>query len=143
MRWRARNLFAFLDRLWFWLPVLWKDRDWDSAHLYYMMAKKIERLRASTVGAGRHVGWEECARDMSVAIELLTRMSEYSLTESCPYPLTCPEHEDLRPCCWFEKECPECDKTAKRRFKWQRMKEAADEAYLWDLMHKQSGRWWD
>ena|SRR5579872_3595790 len=141
--WRLRNLLAFLDRLKFWLPVLWQDRDWDSAHLYYMMAKKLERIRASTMGAHRHVGWEECARDMSVAIELLKRMSEERIADNCPYPLTCPEHEDLRPCCWFEKNCVACDKTAARRFKWIREKEVADEGYLWDLMKKKSGMWWD
>lgn len=40
-----RNLLSFLKRLWAYLPVLWRDRDWDYAFLLRLMQLKISRMR--------------------------------------------------------------------------------------------------
>lgn len=144
--WRFRNLIDFLKRLKFWLPVLWKDRDWGSAYLYYMMAKKIERIRASMIKANRHTTVKRDVRNMTVAIGLLKRIAGNGSRELSPYPYWCEAHigcEDAGIWTWEERECTECDKTRRRRFKWLNAKEKADETYLWELMSKESEKWWD
>lgn len=33
-----------IQNLWYWFPVIWKDRDWDHAYMEYIMLHKLKQL---------------------------------------------------------------------------------------------------
>ena len=59
-----------------WIPVLWKDENWDYAYLFEIMRFKISRMRKEIERNKRHVGYKEDLRQMKVAEELLRRVAD-------------------------------------------------------------------
>jgi hypothetical protein len=41
-----RNLVYGLQNIWAWLPVIWKDRDWDYLYLLKLLRFKLGRMQA-------------------------------------------------------------------------------------------------
>ena len=45
-RWEGKHLHKDIKQgfknLWKWLPVIWKDRDWDTHFIYELLKKKLE-----------------------------------------------------------------------------------------------------
>ena len=44
MFYSLRKFGRFIKRLWRWIPVLWKQEDWDYDYLYEIMRIKMEEL---------------------------------------------------------------------------------------------------
>ena len=41
-RYFHKNFIKGVKNLWKWFPTIWKDRDWDSYHIYEILRVKIE-----------------------------------------------------------------------------------------------------
>lgn len=58
-----------------WLPVIWKDRDWDEVYLYILMHKKLESMEKSFRGEHAYaVDSRERAREMKMVKIVLKRL---------------------------------------------------------------------
>lgn len=70
------NLKYGLHNLWIWLPIVWKDRDWDWVYLDRMMRFKLLRMAEGCAKYSYHSGKEKDVRQMRVVAELLRRMDD-------------------------------------------------------------------
>jgi hypothetical protein len=71
VNWRIRYFIDSVRNIIRWIPVLYKDRDWDDYYITKMLQKKIEHQRKYLVGKNRHV---EVGRDnfwMTVVLNLI------------------------------------------------------------------------
>lgn len=104
-----RNIFT-------WMPIIWKDRQWDQAYLYAILGKKLKRMEdfflsgnTTTANAKKH------GKDIKVARILCNRL----------------EREDYsNPNKWAD-------------WRYSNRQEKQDREYLFDLMKKHVPEWWD
>lgn len=68
-RFAPNNMKRVLD----WLPILWRDRDWDSAYLYKIMSFKMKKMKDCIKEENRHTTVDQDVKDLSVCIEILER----------------------------------------------------------------------
>lgn len=59
-----------------WIPVLYKDKDWDDWYITMILQKKIEHQREYLVNANRHTNIDLDNFWMTVALNLLERRHE-------------------------------------------------------------------
>ncbi len=109
------SLRRFINRIriiYYWLPIIWNDTDWDYGPLLQVMQHKIRRMRIGHEKWQRHIGWERTVRQLRIAESLLQRMleSDYSssrykelgkkypreLFESNPAPFTEQERKEWK-----------------------------------------------
>lgn len=65
-----------------WIPILWKDRDWDHAHLYSLMAFKLKMMKEHH-RKYRVIGdWKKVADEIEVAEEALNRLIKDNYCEN-------------------------------------------------------------
>ncbi len=151
--WRFRSGLRRLKRFIAWFPVIWRDEEWDAAYLYEIMRFKISRMRADMEKAQRHTTWKRDVKNMRVAEFVLNRLAfsdhyhdnyEKHRDERC----TCKGH-DLLSCLvtnsegrtqWKSPYCRYCEILLKRVYDKQ---EKAELAFVFDLMKKQTPRWWN
>jgi hypothetical protein len=63
-----------LRSLWYWLPVIWKWRNWDWAYTVDVLIHSLEAQREQEVRYKRHACWARKAKDLSITIEALRRL---------------------------------------------------------------------
>ena len=57
-----------------WVPILWRDRDWDNAYLYQIMAFKLKNMRQNHL-ENRVIGdWKKVASEIKIAEDALNRI---------------------------------------------------------------------
>ena len=59
-----------------WIPVLYKDRDWDSHHIFEMLKFKLIQQRKEIVEANRHTTVWQTNRDITHCLNLIERIQE-------------------------------------------------------------------
>lgn len=59
-----------LRSVWYWLPIIWRDRPWDYVYLLKIWKHKIEQMEAATPD-WLHVNAEEIAEEMRQTIGLI------------------------------------------------------------------------
>jgi hypothetical protein len=83
------NFLTGIKNIFRWIPTLYKDRDWDSWHIYTILQKKIEFQRQEIINANRHTEIDKDNRDMTITLNLLERVKEdYYTTEYLDYDET-------------------------------------------------------
>ena len=60
-----RTLKIGISNLWAWLPIIWKDRDWDSWFIYQIIEFKLRRQSNYIGRKDRHTRAQEDAKDMA------------------------------------------------------------------------------
>ena len=76
MMWRIRVLYEFLCRLLDYMPVLWRDRDYDFHHMYTLLYFKLIRMYDNMIHS--HVDWnadDSALRALALAIKLAKRIT--------------------------------------------------------------------
>lgn len=71
-----RSFFHGLGNLRRWLPLIWRDRDWDWEFLARVMEFKLRRMAHHENFFGHHVGSKLDARNQLVCAELLKRLRD-------------------------------------------------------------------
>jgi hypothetical protein len=76
MTW-LRSIGYGLRNLWWFLPVVWRYREWDWAYSYYIFAVALRHLGDTLDGNRRHTCAERDAKRIRITLCHLSRIGEY------------------------------------------------------------------
>ena len=75
-----------VKNLYFWIPTIWNDRDWDYSYIYTILERKIYLQREYIVSNNRHTSVSMDNRDMTIVLNLIDKVkNEYYCTEYFDY----------------------------------------------------------
>ena len=75
-RYYHKNLYRGIKNLFKWLPVIWKDRDWDHSYIFEIIEHKL-KSQAKYIGKyGNHVSAKRDAELMLTCVRLMERIRE-------------------------------------------------------------------
>lgn len=69
-----------VKNIWYWFPIIWKDRHWDSHYIFEILKHKLE-AQADYIGSNdRHTRAQQDARRMRLCVRLMQKIQddEYS-----------------------------------------------------------------
>ena len=69
-----KYFFVFIVKLFKWIPILWKDRDYDYSFIFDILKKKIHQQRDFIVKNNRHSNIEQTNHWMTVCLNLIERI---------------------------------------------------------------------
>ena len=88
------TLMRGIKSVWYWLPIIWKDRNWDDSFIFTILSHKLKAQSAYIGGRGIHVSAERDAEIMMTCVRLIEKVKdEYYGMEYMDY------HKDKH---WFE-----------------------------------------
>ena len=134
---RLRSVWHSVNNLVAYAPVVWRDRDWDHAFLFRLLAFKFQRMADYFHESGLVEGSDEISNQCATAAELCRRIADEDYCEDeweehhRKYPKWTIETNDAR-----TKESVAISEEADRRLK-------RDIASLCDLIRDNCLRWWD
>ena len=152
--WRIRAAIRRIKRLAAWLPVLWKDEDWDYCYAFRIFQFKLQRMHNDMLRENRHTTANKDCKDIRIAINLLGRLAHEpdfyfdneerykSFMGLCSCPAEVMTFEELpiggrrihfHTCAW-------CKSLMKREEKHKKQK--ADAEFLFAHIAKHYTRWW-
>ena len=112
-------MFKSIKRLFKWIPIIWKDRDYDYCFILKILYHKIYFTRKYTEKYGIHVDADKDLKNMMIAEELLNRLIKCNYLDYLDgkaYTLQNFEHEEYL------------------------IKQDID--FLFNLLKKQINKWW-
>ncbi len=71
-----KDIKSGIFNLFIWLPVIWKDREWDSYYLFKIMEFKIGNMLKMHQKNMTFVGSEFVVRDMKICLNLIKKINE-------------------------------------------------------------------
>ena len=75
-----------VKNLYFWIPTIWNDRNWDDVYIYTVLERKIYLQREYIVSNNRHTSVAMDNRDMTIVLNLIDKVkNEYYCTEYFDY----------------------------------------------------------
>lgn len=75
-----------VKNLWKWLPIIWKDRDWDDFYIFEILKHKIKNTADYTEKKQRFLDWKDDVRYMRICVKLIDRIQdEYYISEMHEY----------------------------------------------------------
>jgi hypothetical protein len=78
-----RNIVRSVKNLYRWLPIIWKDRDWDDHYIFEILKFKLQNTAHYTESRKWFVGHEHEAARIKLCIKLIGRIQEeYYTSES-------------------------------------------------------------
>jgi hypothetical protein len=60
-----------VKNLWYWFPIIWKDRNWDSSYIFEMLKHKLSSQADYIGGHDRHTRAQQDARRMRLCVKLM------------------------------------------------------------------------
>ena len=77
-RWDAkhahRDIAQGFRNLWKWLPIIWKDRDWDDHFIFEALKFKIENTAKYIEKNNRYIGCERDVQTMMTCVRLIEKI---------------------------------------------------------------------
>jgi len=143
-------MFNRLKNVFYWLPVIWKDHNFDYEYIFIILRHKLQKMRddfrsKDAVGAEAN----KRANEMELAIEVLDRLTAQD------YIINCTENHDKK---WgdiywengikryyvkTEKDKIQEAKEYKKCCELADLQEKQDLDYLFKLLRKHIYTWWD
>ena len=80
-----KNLKQGLINLYKWLPIVWKDRDYDHSYVLDLLKFKLQKMSKYTISRKYHSGWEQHVRDMNICISLIDKLWDFYEIEYFDY----------------------------------------------------------
>ena len=83
-RYYHKMFITSVQNLWYWFPIIWKDRNWDSNYIFEIMMHKLKAQSKYIGSRGFHMRAERDAEIMMTCVRLMklvqeeTYSSEYS-----------------------------------------------------------------
>ena len=75
-RYLGNEFIRGIENLWYWLPVIWKDRNWDHQFIFDILSHKL-KVQAKHIGdRGMHVSAERDAEVMMACVRLIEKVQE-------------------------------------------------------------------
>jgi hypothetical protein len=69
-----------VKNLWYWFPIIWKDRDWDSHYIFEIIKHKLS-AQANYIGTNdRHTRAQQDARRMKICVKLMQKIQDEDYT---------------------------------------------------------------
>lgn len=136
-----RRVGRFITRVVRWIPVLWKQEEWDFAYIYDILEFKIKELRKSISKDTWHT--KECVQEELEQIDevlgYLDKFQNWTDYIEIPDPpegfqRTTPTEDGLHRMNWFEGEKEAYDKANKF--------EEENYNLFWDKLKEYIGNWW-
>lgn len=76
VHWRIRHFLQGVQNIIRWIPIIYKDKDWDDYYITKMLQKKIEHQREHLVNSNRHTRVDQDNYWMTVVLNLIERDHE-------------------------------------------------------------------
>lgn len=76
VHWRIRHFLQGVQNIIRWIPIIYKDKDWDDYYITKMLQKKIEHQREYLVNSNRHTRVDQDNYWMTVVLNLIERDHE-------------------------------------------------------------------
>ncbi len=73
---KIREVFENLKRVKKWVPVIWKDRDWDHYYFEQIVIFKLKSMEDYFLNHGVTTTSEQCAKEMREVINFLEKTEE-------------------------------------------------------------------
>jgi hypothetical protein len=84
--WRIKQFWVSVKNLWRWLPVIWKDRDWDNHYIWEILKTKLKYQSEYIGSRDIHVGAKYDAERMMWCVRLIEKIQdEYYAGEYMDY----------------------------------------------------------
>ncbi len=95
-RYMGKEFIRGIKSVWYWLPVIWKDRNWDDAFIFDILSHKL-KAQANYIGKyGLHLNNWKDERDMMTCVRLIEKVKdEYYSMEYMDYEKTKHWFEDI------------------------------------------------
>jgi hypothetical protein len=74
--WKARELRNGVRSLQYWLPVVWRDRNWDHSFIYRVLQHKLRAQADYIAVRGNHLNAPTDARLMRTCVALIDRLDD-------------------------------------------------------------------
>lgn len=71
---QIRNFFEFIGKVFYYVPCLWRDRDWDHYYLYAMLLAKLERMRRAHAEDTWHTNAPRYEKQIRTCCTILKRL---------------------------------------------------------------------
>ena len=95
-RYLGNEFIRGIENLWYWLPVIWKDRNWDHQFIFDILSHKLKAQSAYIGGRGIHVSAERDAEIMMTCVRLMKLIDdEFYSSEYMDYHKTKYWFEDV------------------------------------------------
>lgn len=145
-----------IQNIFIWLPVIWRDRDWDGHYVYEILYKKIADMEKHHQKYNPFVNKEKTLKRLRIARLLLKRITEHEYFENSLLPVerkygdwpleTDPffepeptEHGTYR---LFDGRSKEHEAAWSRAMYHSMYMEKQDKDMLFSLLRKNLDRWW-
>lgn len=74
--WRLRDFKRRLQKLWYWLPIIWKDRDYDDYYIFEILKHKL-KSQAEYIGKRDiHTRAQQDSRRMKLCVSLIEKIQD-------------------------------------------------------------------
>jgi hypothetical protein len=70
-RYYYRDFVQGIKKLWYWFPIIWKDRDWDQHYIYEVIKHKLKAQAKYIANNDRHTRAQQDARNMRICAKLI------------------------------------------------------------------------
>jgi hypothetical protein len=74
--WRFKELKRGVINIWKWLPIIWRDRDWDHFYIYQILEFKLRKQANYISTMDRHTRAQEDARNMLICANLIAKVKD-------------------------------------------------------------------
>ena len=72
----VKQIFQGLRNIFLWIPIIYKDRNWDGHYVFEIIKFKLLQQRKYLVEANRHEGVPILNRDITLCLNLIERIQE-------------------------------------------------------------------
>jgi len=81
--WYIKWVYNRFYNLYRWIPIIWKDKDWDSWYIYTILQTKLKH-QAEYIGKyNRHTQAQKDAQRMMTCVRLIEKIKENSYDHEC------------------------------------------------------------
>ena len=75
-RYILRNIKQGFKNIWYWLPIIWKDRHWDHSYIYYILKHKLKAQAHRLHTADLHTSAKRDAEIIRTCVRLIDKVNE-------------------------------------------------------------------
>jgi hypothetical protein len=69
-----------IQKIWYWLPIIWKDRDWDGHYIFEIMKHKLQAQAQYIGDRDFHTRAQQDARRMRLCVKLMQKIQDEDYT---------------------------------------------------------------
>jgi len=81
--WYINWIYNRFYNLYRWLPIIWKDKDWDSWYIYTILQTKLKHQAEYIARHDRHIMAQKDAQRMMTCVRLIEKIKEESYNLEC------------------------------------------------------------